>query len=73
MNTPHPLDLWSAKQDPAVGEAELADLAGCSRVQLWRIRNGRSSPSRKLARRLQEITGIDAASLIMWEPCETAS
>lgn len=41
-------------------DATLAGKVGVSRVQIYRIRNGSSKPSPKLAQRLSEITGIAA-------------
>jgi transcriptional regulator with XRE-family HTH domain len=61
----HPLKTWLA--DTKKKDADLADLVGVSRVQIYRIREGQNRPSLKTARKLEAVTKIPAAELMTWE------
>lgn len=60
---PNPLQAWvSAKR---YTDEQLADLFKVSRVHAYRLRTIKNRPSVKTARRIEEVTGIPAATLIL--------
>jgi transcriptional regulator with XRE-family HTH domain len=57
------LDKWASER--SLKDAELAKMIGVSRVHAFRLRRGDYRPSVKTAKRIEEVTGISAASLVM--------
>ncbi len=58
-----PLDTWMI--DKGVGNKHLAEMLQISRVQVSRLRRRLYRPSVETALKLEEITGIPAAELIL--------
>jgi len=56
------LEAWRTREK--VSRAELAKRAETSEVSIWRIETGNQTPSPKLAKRLEAVTGIPASKFI---------
>lgn len=56
--------LTIARRSKGLTQEACADLAGCKRWMINRIERGERNPSRNLAIKLQEVTGVDAGELL---------
>lgn len=60
---PNPLQAWVNAR--SYSDEELAKLFAVSRVHAYRLRTAKNRPSVKTARRIEQVTGIPAADLIL--------
>lgn len=52
-------------RDNGLTDAALAAKVGVSQPTIWRIRNRKRRPNVEVARKIEEVTGIPAADLIL--------
>lgn len=65
--------LTAARREKGMTQATCALRAGCKRWMINRIEKGERRPSRDLAVKLQEVTGVDAAILLGLPPQKEAA
>lgn len=56
-----PLRKWM--KDTGTGPSALGSMVGASRVHVWRIADNGEPASPELALKIEQVTGVDAASL----------
>lgn len=61
----NPIKKWM--EEHGLDDKAAALRLGLDRSQIWRLRHGKCRPSIKTAMRLEPITGIPAATLILGE------
>lgn len=59
------MTLEQHMRDNGLTDAALAAKVGVSQPTIWRIRNRKRRPNVEVARRIEKVTGIPAADLIL--------
>lgn len=61
------MTLEEYMRSKGITDADLAAKVGVSQPTMWRIRNRKRQPKVEVARKIEEITGIPAAELVLAE------